>query len=87
MWATANSGAGATFHFTIPGGAEAHTRKPLLLLPCSSLMMTRECGRRFRISSSQLVFVPNRLQQARSFSKSHGDFRGSFLLGTAPQSL
>jgi len=25
MWATANSGAGATFHFTIPGGAEAHT--------------------------------------------------------------
>ena len=24
VWATANRGAGATFHFTLPGGAEAH---------------------------------------------------------------
>jgi PAS domain S-box-containing protein len=24
LWATANQGAGATFHFTLPGGAEAH---------------------------------------------------------------
>jgi len=24
VWATANSGAGATFHFTLPGGTEAH---------------------------------------------------------------
>jgi signal transduction histidine kinase len=24
VWAAANQGAGATFHFTLPGGAEAH---------------------------------------------------------------